>query len=453
VRRRQPFQFLKGDPQVANLALEFCGVKFKNPVVIASIETTNSPEVIRECVDAGAGGMIIKTLTDIEDMARLTQNSKYAILNEKNEPIKGKVGKNFVFYSRSGYSSLHYTEWVPYLKELQKYAAERGSHLIGSAGGKTVQSWVDICRTIEDCGLPMVELNFGCPHPAMMPGVHGGSMIGQEPDVAAEVTRKVCEAVKIPVIVKLTPDQSRVLDVARAVKNAGASAVTATNRYTGFSVDIETGSPRLGGPAGIGGVWAKPLSLRWVHRIYTELGMPITGSNGIYDHRDVVEFIMAGAPLVQVGSVLMLKGIKYLPKIIQGLADFMDTHGYDDIDSMLGIASRRSVKDYGDQFRKARMHSEVNHETCKNPRCTICIQTCFYDALKQADDQVGSLHNNCIGCEMCVQTCPFDSISMFVTSPEQRGSGEFFNIAETVFEKEKFEKDFDRGISLARVKD
>ncbi|MCM2251539.1 MAG: tRNA-dihydrouridine synthase [Ramlibacter sp.] len=438
---------------MANLALEFCGVKFKNPVVIASIETTNSPEVIRECVDAGAGGMIIKTLTDIEDMARLTQNSKYAILNEKNEPIKGKVSKNFVFYSRSGYSSMAYKDWIPYLKELQKYAADRGSHLIGSAGGKTVQSWVDICRTIEDCGLPMVELNFGCPHPAMMPGVHGGSMIGQVPEVAAEVTRRVCEAVKIPVIVKLTPDQSRVLDVARAVRDAGAAAVTATNRYTGFSVDIETGSPRLGGPAGIGGVWAKPLSLRWVHRIYTELGMPITGSNGIYDHRDVVEFIMAGAPLVQVGSVLMLKGIKYLPKIIDGLADFMDTHGYEDIDSMLGIASRRSVKDYGDQFKKARMHSEVNHASCKNPRCTICIQTCFYDALKQADEQVGSLHHNCIGCEMCVQTCPFDSIAMHVTSPEQRDSGGFFNIAESVFEAGKFEKEFDRGISLARVKD
>ena len=78
---------------MANLALDFCGVKFKNPVVIASIETTNSPEVIRECVDAGAGGMIVKTLTDIEDMARLTENSKYAILNEKNELIRGKVAR------------------------------------------------------------------------------------------------------------------------------------------------------------------------------------------------------------------------------------------------------------------------------------------------------------------------------------------------------------------------
>lgn len=439
---------------MANLALEFCGVKFKNPVVIASIETTNSPEVIRECVDAGAGGMIIKTLTDIEDMARLTQNSKYAILNEKNEPIRGKVNKNFVFYSRSGYSSTPLREWIPYLKDLQKYAADHGSHLIGSAGGKTVQSWVDICRTIEDCGLPMVELNFGCPHPAMMPGTHGGSMIGQVPDVAAEITARVCEAVRIPVIIKLTPDQSPVLEVARRVKEAGAAAVTATNRYTGFSVDIETGSPRLGGPAGIGGVWAKPLSLRWVHRIYTELGIPITGSNGVYDHRDIVEFIMAGAPLVQVGSVLMLKGIKFLPKIISGLDAFMDDHGYEDIDSMLGIASRRSVKDYGEQFRKDRMHVEVRDATCKNPTCTICIQTCFYDALRQAEDAtVGELYHNCIGCELCTQTCPFDSIHMYGHSAEETASGKYYNIPDGVFESGKFEKGFDRGISLARVKD
>jgi dihydroorotate dehydrogenase (fumarate)/dihydropyrimidine dehydrogenase (NAD+) subunit PreA len=169
---------------MADLSLEFCGIKFKHPIIIASLETTNSPEVIKECVDAGAAGMIVKTLTDIEDMARLTQNSKYAILNEKNELIKGKVNKNFVFYSRSGYSSTGFREWLPHLIELRKYAADQGSHLIGSAGGKTVQSWIDICRTIEDAGLPMVELNFGCPHPAMMPGVHGGSMIGQEPEVA-----------------------------------------------------------------------------------------------------------------------------------------------------------------------------------------------------------------------------------------------------------------------------
>jgi dihydroorotate dehydrogenase (fumarate)/dihydropyrimidine dehydrogenase (NAD+) subunit PreA len=85
----------------------------------------------------------------------------------------------------------------------------------------------------------------------MMPGVHGGSMIGQDPDVAAEVTRAVCDAVDIPVMMKLTPDQSRPVEIARKVSEAGAAAVTATNRYIGFVVDVETGSPRMGGPAGL----------------------------------------------------------------------------------------------------------------------------------------------------------------------------------------------------------
>ena len=156
--------------------------------------------------------MIVKTLTDIEGMARLTENSKYAILNEKNQLIKGKVNKNFIFHSRPGYSSTHYKEWVPYLKSPRKYAEDQGSHLIGGAGGKTIAGWVDICRTIEDCGIKLVELNFFCHHPATMPGVHGGSMIGQDREVAAEVTRAVVDAVDIPAMIKLTPDQSRRVD-------------------------------------------------------------------------------------------------------------------------------------------------------------------------------------------------------------------------------------------------
>ena len=436
---------------MANLKTEFCGVAFKNPVIVASIEPTNSPEMIRECVDAGAGGMIVKTLTDMEDMAILTENSKYAILNDKGDIMRGKIPHDFRFFSRSGYSTTPLDEWVPYLKETNRYAQDHGAVLIGSAGGKTIQSWKDICRTVEDCGLPMVELNFGCPHPAMMPGVHGGSMIGQDPGVAFEVVRAVKEVCDIPIVVKLTPDQSRPLEVARSVKAAGAAAVTATNRYTGFVVDIETGEPRLGGPAGIGGPWTKPLSLRWVHRIYTELGMPITGSNGIYDHRDIVEFIMTGSGLVQIGSVLMLKGIKFLPKVIEGLEKFMDDHGYADIGSMLGIASRRAVKDYGEQFTKPRIHSGVNRDTCKNETsCTLCIQTCFYDALSQADSKVGVHSDNCIGCEMCYNTCPFNSIVLTETTPEQRAGGGYYTVPAESFEQHKFAKEFDRGLKLSR---
>jgi dihydroorotate dehydrogenase (fumarate)/dihydropyrimidine dehydrogenase (NAD+) subunit PreA len=422
---------------MANTELEFCGLTFKNPMVVASIEPTNSPDLIRQCFDAGASGAIIKTLTDIEDMARLTQNSKYCVMNDKDEIIKGKVPRDFVFYSRSGYSSTHYKEWIPHLKEGQAYAAERGAHLIGSVGAKSLDGWRDISRTIEDCGLPLVELNFGCPHPAMMPGVHGGSMIGQDPEMAAEVTRMVTQAVDIPVMIKLTPDQSRPVDVARAVKEAGAAAVTATNRYTGFSIDIETGMPQIGGPAGIGGTWTKPLSLRWIHNIFQEVGMPISGSNGIFDHRDAIEFIMAGAGIVQIGSVLMIKGIKWLPKVIDGIEKFMDEHGYPDIASMHGIASVRAAGDYSEQFRKARRTVAIDHDACKNPTCTVCMQMCFYEALSQAVGRVDIHPESCIGCELCYDVCPFDAISIIETTPEQLKQG-YFDIPEGVYETNKF---------------
>ena len=422
---------------MANTEVEFCGLNFKNPVVVASIEPTNSPDLIKQCFDAGAGGAIVKTLTDIEDMAQLTQNSKYAVMNAQGKIIHGKPAKDVVFYSRSGYASTAYKDWIPYLKECQAYGAERGAHLIGSVGAKEIGGWRDISRTIEDCGLPMVELNFGCPHPAMMPGVHGGSMIGQDPEMAAEVTRQVAEVVDIPIVVKLTPDQADPVAIARAVKGAGAAAVTATNRYTGFSIDIDTATPQIGGPAGIGGTWTKPLSLRWVHRIHQEIGMPVAGSNGIFDHRDAIEFIMAGAGVVQIGSVLMIKGIKWLTKVIEGMERFMDEKGYDDIRGMYGIASAQAAGDYSEQFARARRYAAIDHDTCKNPTCTVCIQMCFYEALSQANGKVEMHPESCIGCELCYDVCQFGAIAMAETTPAQHAAG-YYDIPEGVFETDKF---------------
>lgn len=410
---------------MANLEVEFCGLRFKNPMIVASIEPTNSPVQIKRCIDAGAGGAIVKTLGDVKQMTVLTDNSRYAVLNDRGDIIKGKVPRNFTFYSRSGYSTTYYKDWVPYLKELHAYAEERGAHIIGSVGSKDLKGWIDISRTIEDCGIRMVELNFGCPHPALIPGVTGGSLIGQDPQLAAEITRHVVEAVNIPVVIKLTPDQSRPLQLAQSCMEAGASAVTATNRYTGFAIDIETSEPRIGGTAGIGGPWVKPLTLRWVHEIYSKLGIPITGSNGIFDARDAVEFLMAGARLMQIGSVLMIKGTKWLPKVIEGLSQFMDSHGYPDMDSMIGVASRKAAKSYQDLFQRPRHHATIDAEACQNPSCDICIQMCFYEAMSQGEGEVKLHPQNCIGCELCYSVCPFDAVRIVPTSAEQLRAGYF----------------------------
>ena len=145
---------------MANLNTEFCGLNFKNPIVVASAEPGNSVDNMKKCIDHGAGGIIIKTIGDIPGMQTLTKHSKYAILNDRGQPIQGKVNRNFFFYSRSGYVSEPYQEWIPILAESQEYAHKNGSHIIGNIASGTIDGWVMLAKLLEDCGIPLIELNY-----------------------------------------------------------------------------------------------------------------------------------------------------------------------------------------------------------------------------------------------------------------------------------------------------
>jgi dihydroorotate dehydrogenase (fumarate)/dihydropyrimidine dehydrogenase (NAD+) subunit PreA len=178
-------------------------------------------------------------------MSELTRHSKYAILNDKGEIVKGKIPRFFVFYSRSGYSNKSPEEWASIIRESKRYADSRDVRLIGSVGASTLEEWLELARMEEECGVCMLELNFGCPHPSQMQEEGAGMLIGQDPVMAAEITRTVVRAVRIPVITKLTPQVNNPTAVAQAVKAAGASGVTVINRFTGFAVNIEEGKPYI----------------------------------------------------------------------------------------------------------------------------------------------------------------------------------------------------------------
>ena len=395
---------------MADLRIEFCGLQFKNPIIVSSIEPSNSVDRLKRCIDAGAAGAVVKTLTDIPAMATLTKHSKYAILDESGRTIKGKVPRNYVFYSRSGFASETYQEWAPYLKEAGSYAEKNNAHIIASVGAGSLETWAAIGKMAEECGIKMLELNLGCPHTTQMKGAKTGVLIGQVPELAAEVTAKVVNSVKIPVIVKLTPEAANLMEVASSVKKAGAAAATVNSRFTGFAVDIETGTPYIGGPAGVGGPWIRYVTLRWVHEIYSKLGMPIAGSSGIFDWQDAVAFIMSGARIMQVGSVLMLKGYNWLGKMIEEIDAFLDDHCYRDVQAIHGMASRKATAFYDEQFGAKALHAVIDHEKCT--RCWNCVRSCFYDAMSKGDDEVITHPENCIGCELCFSVCPFDAVSL-----------------------------------------
>ncbi|MDP7611456.1 MAG: 4Fe-4S binding protein [Nitrospinaceae bacterium] len=396
---------------MADLQVEFCGIEFKNPIVVASAEPGNSLENIKTCIDHGAGGVIIKTVGDIPAMQTLTDNSKYAILNDRGKFIKGKITRSFFFYSRSGYAKEYYEEWVPILKEAQAYARQHGSHIIGNIASDTVAGWIMLAKVMKECGIELVELNYQCPHPSDYNAPTVGNWIAQDPTVTAELTRQILAAVDIKVMVKLTPEAHNLTAVAKAAYDAGAGSVAVNSRFVGFAVNIDEAEPYIGGPAGIGGPWIKYLTLRWIYDIYSNHGIPMSGSNGIYDGRDAIEYFMTGAKIMQVCSVLMLRGIEWLPKIISQVDQFLDEHGYADLESIYGIAAKKS-KPLQQLFEEEPVYALIDHDKCKFPKCAICVKMCFYDSLKVGKDKINTYPETCIGCDLCQNVCPFDALRM-----------------------------------------
>lgn len=219
---------------MADLRTEFCGVRFKNPVLAASAEPTLSAENMKRVIETGAGGLVAKTVTDSEAMRRLTKMSKWRYLDEQHNVCRGKVPRLFTFYGRSGLAEEEPGEWMEELKEAQAAALANDCVLIGSIGGTVPENWATLSKMVEDTGIKLIELNFGCPHPSEMKGAQTGMLVGQDKNAAAEITRAVVRAVRVPVIVKLTPQVADVVEMVRAVKSAGASAVTIINRFVGW---------------------------------------------------------------------------------------------------------------------------------------------------------------------------------------------------------------------------
>ena len=159
----------------------------------------------------------------------------------------------------------------------------------------------------------------------------------------------------------------------------------------------------------MGGPWIKPVTLRWVYEIYSRLGMQIAGGNGIFDWRDASEFIMSGARVMQVGSVLMLKGYDWIQAVIDGINTFLDGHEYTDVGAIYGIAAEAAATTYEATYSSNAIRAVIDDEKCT--RCWNCVRSCFYGALSRGEDVVVNLSGNCIGCELCYNVCPFDAIS------------------------------------------
>lgn len=215
-----------------------------------------------------------------------------------------------------------------------------GTSVIANLSGSTAESYEEGARLLEETDVDAIELNISCPNVAT-----GGAALGMTCEDAGGITRQIRKIVSKPLIVKLTPQASDVAAVAMSCVAAGADAISLCNSFQGVAIDIEHARPVFEKiKAGFGGPAIRPIALRLVYEVFVEMQklpqenrIPIIGIGGIATWRDAVEFIMAGASAIQVGTTTFANPLAMI-QIVNGLEEFMKRKGYANIEEMRGAA-------------------------------------------------------------------------------------------------------------------
>ena len=210
--------------------------------------------------------------------------------------------------------------------------------VIVNIAGESVGEYAELARRLDGPagqaapGVSGLEVNISCPN------VEDGLVFGRDPRAAAEVTAAVRRQTTLPVIVKLTPNAADVAEVARAVADAGADALTLINTFPAMSIDVEARRPALGwGSGGLSGPALKPIALKMVYDVAGAVDVPIIGCGGIMCGRDAVEYLMAGASAVQVGTATFRNPRAPLD-VLEGIETFMQEHEVEDVRELVGAA-------------------------------------------------------------------------------------------------------------------
>jgi dihydroorotate dehydrogenase (NAD+) catalytic subunit len=223
-----------------------------------------------------------------------------------------------------------------FMKELDRALGMLKVSIIVSIYGSSPEDYVDVAAQIGERRIAAVELNVSCPHVKEV-----GVEIGQRAEILYEVVKGVKATVNVPVLVKLTPNVSSIATLAKAAEEAGADGLTAINTVRAMAINVETGRPILGGRfGGLSGPVIKPIALRCVYEIFEAVKIPIIGCGGITAWEDAVEFLMAGASALQIGTALVQKDLGVFKEITHGLKRYLRRKGLRSLAEIVGSAHR-----------------------------------------------------------------------------------------------------------------
>src|SRR5437868_6865899 len=214
----------------------------------------------------------------------------------------------------------------------------RGATVIVNVCGTTLDEYVEVSRTVSDAeGVAAIELNISCPNIK-----EGGIQFGCSLNGTFDVVSAVRKATRLPVIPKLTPNVTDVASFARAAEDAGADAVSLVNTFLAMAIDVETRRPKISNiVGGLSGPAIRPIAVRMVYECNQTVKIPVIGMGGIADARDAIEFMVAGASAVQVGTANFVDPFIW-GKLLAGMQDYLERHGVARIADLVGTIDTRA---------------------------------------------------------------------------------------------------------------
>ncbi len=295
-----------------NLEVEIAGVKLKNPVIAAS----------------GTFGFG-------REYSKLIDISEFGAICTKGITLKKRIGNpqprlcevyagiiNSVGLENPGVEAF-VNEELPFLKGFD-------TKVIANINGFAKEEFVELTKILTSL-VDMIEVNLSCPNVK-----EGGMVFGKDPEKVYEITKSVKDVASCPIIVKLTPNVTDITQLAIAAEKAGADAISLINTVSAMAIDIETRKPLIKMvTGGLSGPAIKPIAVRMVYECFKKVRIPIVGMGGIMNYKDAIEFFIAGATAIQIGTVNFINP-KAVCEIKEGIEAYLERKGFNSIKELVG---------------------------------------------------------------------------------------------------------------------
>src|SRR5919197_2526376 len=299
-----------------SLYVNFAGLQLRNPTMLASGFLGISQDIFNRIYRSGAGAIVSKSISiePIEGYRSPTvfPCDRYSYIN-----AVGLANPGSEAFSRE----IRYNNGLP---------------IIVSLVGSSQKDFPLMIEKFDDLNICGYEINLSCPHVAKM-----GVEVGDDPEMVSRIVKTIRANTHKPLIIKVGIGNADVVNVARAAKDAGADAITAINTIRAMSVDIETQVPVLSNRiGGLSGKSILPAAIRSIYEISKTLAIPVIGCGGIFTWEDAVEFMLAGASAVQLGSVIGYEGITAFKNITIGIKKYLERKGLKNAMEIIGLAHK-----------------------------------------------------------------------------------------------------------------